>query len=234
MYISGNGLAPYVDLQVLGVWGLWQAKGNAINLAESQVEHWSSLVRNGRAMAKADVPVVFFHDWGTTGFPWMEASPRERELWMRTRGAEIYAAGGFFAFPVHGPFRQDAVADGTLREIARQAAYYQQHRDLYLKARLLGLEPLATDAPLVSLALWSREKTPAFLLHIINRQAEGGTLVRRQNIAVRIPAAAAPKAVRIVSPDFAGERPGQARADGNGVLVTIPELEAYAVAILEY
>lgn len=234
VYISGNGLAPHVDLQVLGVWGLWRAKGNAVDLTESQVEYWSALVRNGRAMAQAEVPVVFFHDWGMNGFPWMEALPRERELWMRTRGAEVYAAGGFFAFPIHGPYGQDAVKDSTLREVARQAAFYQQNRDLYLNGRLLGLEPLTTDASLVSLALWSREKPPALLLHVINRQAEGGTPARRQNIAVRLPATEAPKAVRIVSPDFGGERAGQARVEGGSVLVTIPEMEAYAVAILEY
>jgi len=234
VFLSGNGLARYVDLQVLGVWGLWRAQGGAIDLAESQLDDWSATVRSGWATAGRQVPVVFFHDWGMNGFPWMRVSPAQRELWMRTRGAEVYAAGGFFALPIHGPYGNDAARDGTIREVARQTAFYQQHRDLYVGGRVLGFEPLQTAEPLLSLALWAREKPPALMLHVINRRADGDKPARRANITVRIPTAAAPKAVRIVSPDWPGEKRGEARMDGGTLAVTIPELEAYAVAVLDY
>jgi len=232
--LSANGLARYVDLQVLGVWGAWRVKGNSIDLAESQIEEWASTVAAGWALAGRRVPVVFFHDWGFGGFPWMKVSPAERALWMRTRGAEIYAAGGFFAFPVHGPFGNDALRDGTLGEVARQSAFYQQQKALYLGAGLVGFEPLESDAPLLSLALWRRDESPALLLHVVNRQAEAGRPTPRRNVAVRIPASSAPKAVRLVSPDWSGERKGEARSDGAGLAVVFPDLEAYAVAILDY
>lgn len=232
--LSANGLAPYVDLQVLGVWGLWRVKDGAIDLAESQLDEWAATVASGRALARRPVPVVFFHDWGFGGFPWLEVPPADRRLWTRVRGAEIYAAGAFFAFPVHGPFGQDASRDGTLDEVVRQAAFYQQHKGLYLDARLLGFEPLATKEPLLSLALWRREKPPALLLHVVNRQAEAGLPKPRRNVAVRIPGAPQPKSVRIVSPDWSGEKQGSATADGQGATIVLPELEAYAVAILDY
>lgn len=73
----------------------------------------------GVGLAGRKVPVVLFHDWGFEGFPWMEISPDDRRLWIRVRGAEIYVAGGFFAFPVQGPFGNDARREGTLAEVAR-------------------------------------------------------------------------------------------------------------------
>lgn len=232
--LSANGLAPYVDLQVLGVWDAWCTRQGGIDLEESQLDEWASTVRAGWARAGRRVPVVLFHDWGFGGFPWMKVSPAERELWMRVRGAEIYAAGGFFAFPVHGPFDNDALCDGTIREVARQTAFYQQNRAFYHDADLAGFEPLQTSEPLLGLAVWTRARPPAVLLHVINRRARDARPVRRRDVAVRIPLAETPKAVRIVSPDWAGQREGKARADGGAVTVTLPELEAYAVAVLDY
>lgn len=232
--ISGNGLARYVDLQVLGVWGLWRVKDGCVDLSERQLDDWASTVAAGRAMAGARVQVVFFHDWGFGGFPWMEVPPPERELWMRVRGAEIYAAGAFFAFPVHGPMGNDALRDGTIREVARQTAFYQRNKSLYLDARLLGFEPIETNDSLLSCALWRREEPPVLMLHVINRQAKDAKPVRRSNIAVTLHVAKAPKAVRIVSPDWTGERRGRARVEDGRLTVTLPQLDAYAVAMLDY
>ncbi len=232
--LSANGLAPYVDLQVLGVWDAWRTREGSVDLEESQLDEWAATVRAGWARAGRRVPVVLFHDWGFGGFPWMKVSPADRELWMRVRGAEIYAAGGFFAFPVHGPFDNDAVRDGTIREVARQTAFYQQNRALYHDADLVGVEPIGTAEPLLGLAVWTRAKPPAVLLHVINRQARDARPVPRRDVAVRLPLAEAPKAVRIVSPDWAGERQGKARAESGAVTVTLPDLEAYAVAVLNY
>ena len=232
--ISANGLARHVDLQVLGVWENWKTTGGRVDLSENQIEQWNSTVIAGVGLAGRKLPVVLFHDWGFGGFPWMEVSPEDRRLWMRVRGAEIYAAGGFFAFPVHGPFGNDARQDGTLAEVARQSAFYHRHEDLYLNAELLGFEPLETDESALSLALWRRASPPALLLHVINRRTADGKLAPRGRLAVRLPIDREPKQVRIVSPDRPGETLGSARAVDRGVTVELPGLEAYSVAILDY
>lgn len=235
IFISGNGLARYVDLQVLGVWGLWKAKDGKIDLSENLVDRWAGTVAAGRTMARGPVPVVFFHDWGFGGYPWIrDVPPPERELWMRVRGAEIYASGAFFAFPVAGPWGNDALVDGTIREIARQARFYRAHQDVYLGPTMAGFDGLGTGAPDLSVTLWKRQAPPALLLHVINRQARDSRPVPRDHIDVLIPTKAMPANVRVVSPDWEGERPGAARAEGDQLRVTVPNLEAYAVAILDY
>jgi len=234
VYISGNGLVRYVDLQVLGVWGGWRVRDGHIDLSENQLDHWTSLIAQGRALAGRPVPVVLFHDWGFGGFPWMEISPDDRKLWMRVRGAEIYAAGGRFAFPIRGPFDNNAAADSTLAEVARQTAFYQRNRDLYLRAELAGLEPLESDQPELSLALWQRRDPPALLLHVINRQTTAGQPTRRGDVAVRLPTDRLPHAVSVVSPDWDGPRSGKATLEAGQVTVHLPELTAYAVAVLDY
>jgi hypothetical protein len=154
---------------------------------------------------------------------------------MRVRGAEIYAAGGFFAFPVHGPSNEDALRDGTIGELAKQTAFYQQNKGLYLQARLLGFEPLQANGPLLSTALWRRNDASALVLHVINRQAAAAKPVHREAVEIKTPIDRLPRSVRIVSPDWSGEKPGQARLAEDGRLaITIPSLDAYAVAILDY
>jgi hypothetical protein len=232
--INANGLARYVDLQVLGVWENWRTDKGRIDLSDSQIDQWGSTVAAGWGMAGRKVPVVLFHDWGFGGFPWMEVPPEDRQLWIRVRGAEVYAAGGFFAFPVHGPMGNDSRLDGTLPETARQSRFYHKHKDLYLDAELLGFEPLVTGEPGLSLALWRRTSPPSLLLHVINRQAEEGKPKHRTSVAINLPTGTMPKAVSIVSPDWEGEKRGEARASGGKLTVVVPELEAYSVAILQY
>jgi len=232
--ISGNGLARYVDLQVLGVWGNWKTAQGRIDLSESQLPEWGSIVAAGWGLAGRRIPVVLFHDWGFGGFPWLEISPEDRRLWMRIRGAEIYAAGGFFAFPVHGPFGNDSRVDGTLAEIARQSRFYHEHADLYLAAEPLGFEPLEASEPGFSLALWRRPSPPSLILHVINRQIEQDQPTRRTSIEVQLPTSQLPRRVRWISPDWPGDQLGTARVANGRLTLTAPVVEAYSVAVLEY
>ncbi len=234
--ISANGLARYVDLQVLGIWKKWNTKDGHIDLSENQLPYWHSLVESGRALAGKRVPVVLFHDWGmgTPPFKWLAVPPSDREVWMRTRGAEIYAAGAFFAFPVIGPFGCDSGKDGTISVIAQQAAFYKAHRDLYLNADFLTSEGLSSETPNLSLALWSIRNSNAIVLHIINRNVVNGVLNPQKNVNLAVPLDRAPSRVSLLSPDFKGERRGKARLSGGRLEVALGNLDAYTIAILRY
>ncbi|MCX7824981.1 MAG: hypothetical protein N2689_05430, partial [Verrucomicrobiae bacterium] len=231
--ISANGLAKFVDLQVLGVWGLWRVKDDRVDLAESQMHEWHAVVRCGRAVAERKVPVVFFHDWGFMGFPWLKVPPSDRELWMRVRGAEIYAAGGFFAFPVTGPFGCDALKDGTLGTMARLTQFYSAHKEIFLRAQPLAMDCIESNAPQLSTALWTRAQPPAVILHVINRATDGGRLRRRETITLDVPTTVMPERVTVLSPD---EEPARAklRRSGGKVRVDLTGLEAHSVIMLDY
>jgi len=236
LLISANGIAKYVDLQVLGVWGQWTTKDGHVDLSENQLPYWRSLVLRGRSVAEKRVPVVLFHDWGCGDppFPWLAVPPSERGTWMRTRGAEIYAAGGFFAFPVLGPFGCDAGRDGSLPVIAAQTAFYQRHRDLYLHGRYLAAEPLKADGDQLTLAAWWTDEPRALLVHTINRDFRDGRLQPQGKVTIRVPVDRAPDSAMVISPDWQGEQPATCRLVDDMVEVTLPALDAYAVAILRY
>jgi len=234
--ISANGLAKYVDLQVLGVWGQWRLEDGHIDLSGSQVPHWRGIVRSGQSLAGREVPVVVFHDWGMgdTPFPWLAVPPSEREVWMRTRGAEIYAAGGRFAFPVLGPFSCDAGRDGTLPTIARQTAFYKAHSDLYLGTEWLTSETPSASRDEISLAATWQPRQQAVVLHAINRNYKGGMLSPCEGLRVRLPLGSAPGEAFAVSPDFEGQQAVSCTQADGALEVTLPRFEAYAVAVLRY
>lgn len=86
----------------------------------------------------------------------------------------------------------------------------------------------------MSLALWRRASPPSLILYVINHHVADGTIAPRGPIAVRLPVDREPTHVRVASLDWAGEKPGTARAGSSGLTVELPSLEAYYVAILDY
>jgi hypothetical protein len=236
IFISGNGIARYVDLQLLGFWERWTDNAGHLDLSADRIPGFRAQVTAAQSAAGRNVPVVFFHDWGfgDIPFPWMAIPPSQREIWMRTVAAEVYASGGFFAFPVQGPFGCDAGRDGTLALMAHLTEFYQRHRDLYLHSAFLGCETVRASEPRLSLAVYRRTDQPALVVHVINRDARDGRLVPRGPIQLSLQLPAAPLAATIVSPDFEGERRIRARMAGRRLEMTIPRLEAYSLLSLRY
>ena len=233
--ISANGLAKYVDLQVLGVWSRWAVDQGHIALGENLIPSWRADVERGQRLAGKPVPTVLFHDWGfgQPPFPFQAVAPAERRLWMRTRGAEIFAAGAFFAFPVLGPFGCDAERDGTLETITTLSAFYRQHRGLFIDADYLGCSAPSSTTPRLSLAVAARRNAQALVLHVINRNAGNGELLPQTNVMIRLPVAATLTRAWSVSPDFAGEHPVPCHANAGGLEVNLDRLEASTVVVLE-
>ncbi len=234
--ISANGIARYVDLQVLGVWDAWAAQQGRCDFGDSQLGHWRQLVRRGQTVAGRRVPVVLFHDWGfgETPFPFMAVSVADRELWMRIRGAEIYAAGGFFAYPVLGPFGCDAQQDGSLPTIAQQTRFFQTHRELFLRGRYVCADALSSETPHLSLALWAAPTPRRLAVHVINRAVREGQLEPRRDVTVRLPLGQVPRRAVAVSPDWDGERPVAAAVRDGRLQLALPALEAYAMVLLDF
>ena len=235
VFISGNGINKYVDVQLLGFFDRFSDAAGNLDLSSDLIPRIRAQVTAAQSAAGRNVPVVFFHDWGfgDIPFPWMAIAPSQRELWMRTVAAEVYAAGGFFAFPVLGPFGCDAGRDGTLPLMAHLTAFYQRHRSLYLHSEYLGSDSVRATKPLLSLAACRRTDEPALVIHVINRNARRGALLPQSEIHLRLQAAR-PLSATMVSPDFDGERKLRARMVDGRLDVALPGLEAYSVVLLRY
>ncbi len=236
VWISGNGLTRYVDLQVVGVWNRWLVTNGQVDLSQNQIQTWHDLVGKGRELTDQTVPVVLFQDWGfgEPHFPWMAIPASQREIWLRTRAAEIYAAGAFFAFPVLGPHGCDAGRDGDIATITQQAAFYQAHRNLYLHGRFLGAESVQTDQPELSLAAWAGDTPNTIALHVINRQVLDGRLQPRRIVTLTLPLNELPELAEAISPDWPGTRPASCILTNNHLRVSLSEMEAYAVIRLHF
>lgn len=234
--VNANGFAPEVDLQVAGVWNDTMMRDGRIDLTEDGIPRWRQRIRNGQRVAGKPVPVVLFHDWGfgDTPFPFLSMPVNDRDLWIRIRGAEIYAAGGFFAFPVLGPFGCNAARDGTLRTIQRQAIFYRTHRHLYTQGHYVGCHGPKTADERLSLAVWQLSGGKTVAIHVINRAVEDGRLLPRVRVRITLPTPTSPVSARAVSPDWDGAVPVQLRRLPGGVEVTLLRLEAYAVVLVDF
>jgi hypothetical protein len=236
IFVDANGLVKYVDLQVLNDWNQWKVTNGHIDLSDNDMATWHGEVFSGQSLARRHVPVVIFHDWGFSNppFPWMASPPSEQIVWMRTRAAEIYAAGGFFAFPVHGPFNCDAGAQGTLPTIAHLTEFYQRHKDIYVHSRWVGCETLTSNVPLTSLSATWMPETKTVIVHAINRNVADGVLNPRGPVDITIQLATAPNSAVAISPDFDGQKKIAYRIINGMLHVTLPSLDAYTVVLLNY
>jgi len=234
--INANGFAPEVDLQVAGVWGDTMTRDGRIDLTEDAIPRWRQRIVSAQRIAGKPVPVVLFHDWGfgDTPFPFLAMPVGDRELWIRIRGAEIYAAGGFLAFPVLGPFGCNAAADGTLGTIQRQAIFYRTHRDVYTKGRYVGCRGLKTQSPNLSVAVWQLQDPKTAAVHVINRAVENGQPRAIEKLRLVLPTRSVPVAAKAYSPDWAGAVEVSVQSTPDGIAYTLPRLEAYAVVIASF
>jgi hypothetical protein len=235
VYISANGLAPGVDLQVRGIFGTPQAPSGRIDLATNDVPEWRAVVSRGQAIAGRPVPVVLFHDWGgDPRFPWGTVAPGERNLWLQTRAPEILAAGGIPAFHIRGPFGDTAFRDGTIQEISHQARFYSQHRDLYRNSEFLTCRLPKTTSATLSTALWSCPSRRSLVMHVVNRYRVNGRMATRRGIVAYLPLNSAPKSVTVISPDWEGAVAAEAHQERGSLRLRLPDVTHYVVALLQY
>jgi hypothetical protein len=234
--INANGLAPYVDLQVLGVWNHWAVSGGHVDLRENQIPVWRSIVEQGQEIAGKPVPVVLFHDWGfgDPPFPLMAVPVEDRLIWMRTRCAEIYAAGGRFAFPMLGPAGCDAEKNGTLPLIAHLASFYRQHREIFTDQKWLGDRSVSANVTGLSIASTWTASQSALAIHVINRNLKNGSLSPMGPVELRLPIDDLPDRAEVITPDAGPIPVATVRKSSGRTVVDISQVEAHAIVLLHY
>jgi hypothetical protein len=153
---------------------------------------------------------------------------------MRTRAAEIYASGGFFAFPLLGPGGCDAEKNGTLPLISHLAEFYSRQRELYLTGKWLGDRTVQSNKLGLSVSAAWVPALHEIALHVINRNAQSGRPQPQSNVELTAPVTLPPQSIVVVSPDGDALPKATAEARNGSVVVSLPTLDAYSVVLLRY
>lgn len=148
-------------------------------------------------------------------------------------GAEIYAAGGIYAFPVLGP-PGNSERDGTLPAIVKLTDFYINNTDLYKNIKSVEIYNTGVwlSAPNVTKSVAIQQKQRRKIVHLINHNFDNGALITQKDAHLTIRLHAAPASVKIVSPDFTGEITPDFVFDKGILKLTVPSLDAYDAVVI--
>lgn len=239
VWLAANGLNRWVDYQIAGMWGGFpKTASGVLSTTGSYLAQWrGDYARSRTLMDSKDVPIMVFHDWGD-GMPWEQLKPAERVAWLDAYAPEVFAAGLFFAYPVHGPFGSDASTDGTLATIQSQARFVRRIAPL-----LHGVQWQDPGAGAFSgraeITIQAQPAERRLVVHLINRDYDALTPRVRTDGRLRLALAVRPTRVILYQVEGAVAKPaawtyspiqtlsGRSRA---GVLsVTVPQLRTWDV-----
>jgi hypothetical protein len=245
IYITANGVFPFVDFQMIGLWGGNPdgPGGSSVNYCphtgDGHLDGTQSLLAAFMAMkqrsARIDgrvVPVAAFIDWPTdvmTDYLSLPAS--EKSDYWRMYVPEALAATVYLNMHL-----ADTVGDPTATQLGlmplfkQMAAFYKMpaHAALYHKTTDLPGRVTASVANVATnLTQLSDGRTVA---HLINHNYSQG-FQEQDGVSVSFPVAKAPRSVTLVSPDYGADTPVAFTYSGGRVQVTVPQLVAYVAVV---
>jgi len=223
-----GGFYRYVDFQIAGFQqNEWLGSRGHVTTGSSYLRKYRSAVVAGADVVGKPTPVVFFHDFGFDGFAFKELSAADRIKWMKVYAPEIYAAGGFFCWPVNIAQTND------LALIKHYASWYQDHHDWFHGGEWLGGSRIAVSAKKISVAWWEFPALKQRVVHLINHNWNQ-TIVPQKQVEVQIPSGIRPRCVVWASPEIGGDRPLEFTWADKTLRVRLPSIEGYAALALTY
>jgi hypothetical protein len=245
IYITANGVFPFVDFQMIGLWGGNPdgPGGSSVNYcphtADGHLDGTQSLLaafltlkqRSARIDGRV-VPVAAFIDWPTdvmTDYLSLPAS--EKSDYWRMYVPEALAATVYLNMHL-----ADTVGDPTATQLGlmplfkQMAAFYKMpaHAALYHNTTDLPGSVTASVANIgTNLTQLSDGRTVA---HLINHNYSLG-FQEQDGVSVSFPVAKAPRSVTLVSPDYGADTLVAFTYSGGQVHVTVPKLVAYVAVV---
>jgi len=227
VWINANGLNRYVDFQVQGFFQEWVGRRDRVSTSANFLRRYRNIVIRGHQLAGKEVPVVFFHDWGFNGFPFGQLPDGERVKWMKVYAPEIYAAGGYFCFPVN------IAGKASLELIKRYASWFQDYRQIFHGGEWITSRSLRADRSGIALAFYEFSERNQRVVHVINHNFDGD-IVPQRGVRLSVPSGTAPERVRWVSPEIKDEKLLEFSVANGAVELEVPRLEGYAAIIIDY
>jgi hypothetical protein len=245
IYITANGVFPFVDFQMIGLWGGNPdgPGGSSVNYcphtADGHLDGTESLLAAFMAMKKRSaridgrvVPVAAFIDWPTdvmTDYLSLPAS--EKSDYWRMYVPEALAATVYLNMHL-----ADTVGDPTATQVGlmplfkQMAAFFKMpaHAALYHNTTdLPGKVTVSVTNIGTNLTQLSDGRTVA---HLINHNYSQG-FQEQDGVRVSFPVAKAPRSVTLVSPDYGADTPVAFTYSGGQMQVTVPKLVAYVAVV---
>jgi hypothetical protein len=179
-----------------------------------------------------EVPMLLFLDYIAPPLNRYYALPLQgRKDYFRLFGAEAYALGIMFAFPLAVTSDGNtATVLGMMDFFKQLQTYYKRHGNLYLGTQELVDVP-TVSAPNVTTVL-SKASDGSIVLHLINHNYAAGTIVQH-DVTASFPLAAPPTSVKLVSPDFAMDKTASFTYTAGTVTVAVGDVDAYVAVVVE-
>lgn len=137
VYITGNGINPFVDYHERGIYcGAgqdWPADPETKKLDGKQVKinFWRWVESDAEKIRGAKKPVFVFDDFGNEGHPLNNIPAPEVEEYIRIYSAEIYAAGLKYFFPVRNGGYDATLRPRVLKAIIQMADFFNKYSEIY-------------------------------------------------------------------------------------------------------
>jgi hypothetical protein len=247
IFITANGVFPFVDFQMNGLWGGNPDGPNGTSAdycpltpdghldgTQSLLQAFLSIKQRSARIDGRVVPVAAFIDWPTDVMTnYLSLSPAEQQDYWRMYVPEALAATVYLNMHL-----LDTVGDPTATQLGlmplfeQTAAFYETpaHAALYHNTQdLTGTVTVAVPNVATNLTQLSDGRTVA---HLINHNYAQG-FQEQDGVVVAFPLAKAPASVTLVSPDYTEDTPVSFTYSGGQVQITVPKLVAYVAAVAD-
>jgi hypothetical protein len=247
IYITANGVFPFVDFQMNGLWdGNPDGRGNSsadycpltgdghLDGTQSLLAPFMSIKQRSARIDGRVVPVAAFIDWPTGVMTrYLSLAPSEQSDYWRMYVPEALAATVYLNMHL-----LDTIGDPTAQQLGlmpqfeQAAAFYEApaHAALYHNTQdLAGTVTVSAPSVTANLTQLSDGRTVA---HLINHNYAQG-FQEQDSVVVAFPLAKAPGSVTLVSPDYAGDMTVGFTYSGGQVQVVVPKLVSYVGVVAE-
>jgi hypothetical protein len=236
--ITANGIFPFVDFQMNGLWdGNPDGPNGAsvdyapltsdghLNGTVSLLQAFLSMKQRSLRIAGRAVPVAAFIDWPTGVMTRYFSMPlQDRKDYWRMYTAEAYAASIYLSLHL-----ADTIGDPTAQQLGMMplfdqlSSFYKAHAALYHNATdLMG--KVAVSVPNITTNL-TQLPDGTRIAHLINHNYSQG-FQTQANVLASFPVTSAPTSVTLVSPDYSADTPVTFGYANGVVHVTVPQLIA--------
>ena len=247
IYITANGVFPFVDFQMNGLWdGNPDGPGGTsadycpltasgdLDGTQSLLQAFLSIKQRSARIDGRVVPVAAFIDWPTGVMTrYLSLPGSEQQDYWRMYVPEALAASVYLNMHLLDTIGDPTAAQLGLMPLFEQtAAFYEApaHAALYHNAQdMPGTITVSAPSVTTNLTQLADGRTVA---HLINHNYSQG-FQEQDGLVVAFPLSKAPTTVTLVSPDYSADTPASFTYSGGLVQVTVPKLVSYVAVVVQ-